>query len=179
MTISDQIQRLAERAADGDRAAVDSLVETLWPLVRKFCAARLSNADDADDATQNAVIKLFQQIGSFDAERSALGWAFAIARFECMSIARNKHRHATEAIDAAAHGVAEENPLRAAELREIAEILAPWWHQLSDAERDAIVRGAFDDAPSDPKQAAATRQRRHRALLAVRTWWRKAYGQQD
>jgi len=64
------LQKMMVRLADGDRSALHPTFEMLWPLLRRFTARHLPHAE-AEDAAQEALVKIFRQAGRFDPARSA------------------------------------------------------------------------------------------------------------
>ena len=90
------LQRLMERLADGDRGAFPPAFELLWPLLRGFAHRHLPSGD-ADDAVQEALLKIFFRAGEFDASRSALAWALGITAFEIRTARRRSVRRREDA----------------------------------------------------------------------------------
>jgi DNA-directed RNA polymerase specialized sigma24 family protein len=80
-----RLSDLLARAADGDRAALDPLLVALWPRLRAFCA-RLVTPADADDATQEALVKLCARLATYDRSRDAVTWALTLAAWECRTV---------------------------------------------------------------------------------------------
>src|SRR5580765_3238617 len=93
------LQGLMERLADGDRSAFHPVFESLWPLVRRF-AARHLHPGDADDAAQEALLRVFRRAAEFDPGRSALAWALGIAAYEIRTARRRRRRRREEAAPA-------------------------------------------------------------------------------
>ncbi len=98
-----QLQSDLRRLGDGDRAAASAVFAALWPACLQLAAQALRpprfHEGDAEDAAQNALVKLFQQAPSFDATRSALGWALALVTWECRTIRKKRSRSKEEARD--------------------------------------------------------------------------------
>ena len=79
MLAPDELDGLFARVADGDRAAFGPVFGALYPRVHAVCARITGNAADAEDAAQATMVKLFEQSHRYEAGRSALGWALALA----------------------------------------------------------------------------------------------------
>jgi RNA polymerase sigma-70 factor (ECF subfamily) len=77
----DVLQRDLARLADGDREAFHPVFVCLWPLLRGF-AGRYLSAPDAEDAAQEALVKVFARAAVFDTRRDALSWTLGIAAYE-------------------------------------------------------------------------------------------------
>jgi RNA polymerase sigma-70 factor, ECF subfamily len=71
--------QLARRAAAGERRAIAELVRRVLPRVRAVAQRMTRDAAEADDATQIALLELWQHLASFSGEGSLLGWAKVLA----------------------------------------------------------------------------------------------------
>jgi len=80
-----------ERLADGDRSAFHPVFTLLRPLLSRF-AARHLRPEDAEDAAQEVLVKIFARASEFDPERSALAWALGIAAYEIRTIRKRRRR---------------------------------------------------------------------------------------
>ena len=62
---------ILERIAEGDQSAVDDCIEQygrlVWTLANRFCA----NGSDAEDASQEIFMELWQKAGKFDPSRGS------------------------------------------------------------------------------------------------------------
>lgn len=62
---------ILQRIADGDANAIDECVETygglVWSLAKRYC----NNPDDAEDATQDIFLELWQKAERYDASRGS------------------------------------------------------------------------------------------------------------
>jgi len=156
-------------AADGDRSAIEPLFRALWaPLVRfaeRFCG------ELAEDAVQEALVKLFGQLDTFERERDGLAWAFTHVTWSARTARRARERRGeTEHVpeDAAAPIVEDRDLVRAA----LAELEA-----LPARDREVIEAALFDDRELRARLAPATfRKRLERALARLRTGWRSRHG---
>jgi RNA polymerase sigma-70 factor, ECF subfamily len=97
----DKIQ-LVTRAAEGDTLAQEHLVALLRRRVRTIARAILGHAEDAEDATQNALLEILAAAPSYRGG-SLLAWADRIA-------ARTAARHARKRRVRAAHEVSDSEP---------------------------------------------------------------------
>lgn len=70
---------LVARARRGDRAAVEALVRSHYDTVRAVCHRIVANAQDAEDATQNALIAIVRALPNFDGRAKFSTWAYRIA----------------------------------------------------------------------------------------------------
>jgi len=94
-------QRLREqlaRLADGDREAFHPVFLALHPILRRF-AGRHLRAEEAEDAAQEALVKVFAQASRFDRERDGIAWALGIAAWEIRTVRRRRQRRREEGLE--------------------------------------------------------------------------------
>ena len=153
------------RLRDGDRAAARPTFEALWPPCVGLARAMLPNVDDAKDAAQAAMMKLFEQAPSFDEQRSGLGWALALVSFECRTLRKKRSRRREDgSVDDHAFAAASidvDAGLAAAE--DIARVVNAFV-TLSDADQQTLREFLDGERGADP----AKRKRRQRALDRLR-----------
>lgn len=70
---------LVRRAIAGDAAALEKLLGIHYDMVRAVCHRIVINPDDADDATQMALIAIARSIGSFQRRSSFSTWVYRLA----------------------------------------------------------------------------------------------------
>lgn len=70
---------LVERARDGDRRALGEVLEGLRPVVHRLAVSMLWDRNDAEDATQEILIKVMTSLGSWRGEAAVTTWAYRIA----------------------------------------------------------------------------------------------------
>jgi RNA polymerase sigma-70 factor, ECF subfamily len=90
-----EVQGLLIRLADGDRSAFDPLFALVWPLLSRFTERALKGRADAQDAAQQALLKVFWRVSEFDRRQDGLSWIFGVTAFECRT-ARRKHQRRRE-----------------------------------------------------------------------------------
>lgn len=87
-----RLQECMCRLVDGDRVAFTEVFALAWPVLRRFAARMLGEGPEADDATQQAMLKVFAQAVDFDPDRDALSWMLALTVFECRTLRRSRSR---------------------------------------------------------------------------------------
>jgi len=161
------------RVAQGDRGAIADAFRGAWPPVHAFCARLLGDGPDADDAAQQAMMKLFGQAVDFDPEGDALTWALALAVWECRTIRRRRQRSRVAPLAPDAHapgvGASPEEELLA---RETEHALEESLGRLAPTDREVLLGIARGAQPA----GAALRKRRQRALDRLRQAWRAIHG---
>lgn len=84
----DDIDDLARRAQDGDDAALADLLTLLRPRVLAVCRGVLPHLADAEDACQEALIKIHGRIGSWNGRGRFTTWMHVVA----LNAARSTYR---------------------------------------------------------------------------------------
>jgi RNA polymerase sigma factor (sigma-70 family) len=160
------------RLAAGDRSAQKPVFEAVWPAVRAFCRRVLKDESAAEDAAQQAVIRLFEQASDFQRDADALSWALEIASWECRTQLRRRGRSREGALNAASLGVpsAEPTPEQSLEELELQAAVREVVGELAPAQRAALGE------KNEPRISDATwRKRRERALTRLKTLWRSRH----
>ena len=85
---------LVRRAQRGDQKAVDSLLREHYDSVRAVCHRIVINSDDADDATQMALIAIVRALPSFDGRSKFSTWVYRIATNAALDEVRRIRRRA-------------------------------------------------------------------------------------
>lgn len=124
---------IIQRVLAGDADAFRVIVRRYGGRLRGFCLARLGDADEADDAVQDVLLRAYRSLGGFRLGSSFPSWLFAIAAN------RVRTRHSRSAT----HG---ELVRRAADAARLAPDPDPQEQAVSAIER-AEVRGAVARLP--------------------------------
>ena len=66
-------------ARQGDRAALTSVVQSLQRPIYGLAIRMLAHPADAEDATQEILIKIITHLGTIRDDRAARGWALKVA----------------------------------------------------------------------------------------------------
>lgn len=160
-------------AADGDRAAIEPLFQSLWPVLVAYATRFLGDRALAEDCAQDSSVKLFGQLDRYDRERDALTWALAIATWECRTARRRIQRRAEDSVTPAA----SIDGAGALEERELVRAALATLESLPLRDREVICAALLDDDELRRTLAPATfRKRLERALGRLRTSWRSRHG---
>jgi RNA polymerase sigma-70 factor, ECF subfamily len=171
-----QLRSLFLQLAEGERKAFEPAFALLWPRLRAFCTQMLRNEADADDASQLAICKVFEQVSAYDHERPAFSWAIAIASFECRTIVRKRSRRKEDALELSLgeriqdRAPTPEEFVSEKELRSSAEAALA---ALEPAEQKAIMSAFLEDAGP---RSATERKQKERVLSRLRALWKRTYG---
>lgn len=130
----------------------------------------LGAGPDADDATQEALAKLFAAASAYDATRDALAWALTLATWECRTIRRRRQRARVAPLDDAL--LASGSPGPDTEL-DNAELTAALEHAVASLRPDD--RHVLDEVMADTRGDAAFRKRKQRMIDRLRDLVRRTY----
>lgn len=157
--LRERVATLMGRLAEGDRSAVDELYGLVWPRLRALCLARLGDEAAAEDAAQEALVKVLREAHRYDPSRDALAWLCAVASWEARTERARRRRRRTG--DLPDHAV-DPGPAPDARLLEAEEweALRSAWDELGPRDREAIDHYLSDAGPAGP----ALRKRKSRAL---------------
>ena len=81
---------LVSRCLDGDHRAFELLVERHQRALFTVAARMLGNRDDAADATQNAFVRVYQNLGTYDPHHRFFSWIYRILVNECLNVLRGR-----------------------------------------------------------------------------------------
>jgi RNA polymerase sigma factor (sigma-70 family) len=168
-----ELSRLMSRLADGDRSVFDDVYTRLWPIVNSFCGKTLGAAD-AEDASQQALLKLFDRAAEFERDRDALTWALSIAVWEVKTIRKRHQRSKTAALDEQPVQTADYDPEGLNAERQIVQAAQQVLGQLSEQDQQTLLATFHEEIP-EAVTGATFRKRRERALSRLRAAWSRIY----
>jgi RNA polymerase sigma-70 factor, ECF subfamily len=93
----DDIDELARRAQDGDSDALESLLAAVRPRTLNVCRGVLPYTPDAEDACQEALIKVAQKIGTWNRRGRFTTWLHVVAVNSARSTYRRMKNQAVAA----------------------------------------------------------------------------------
>ncbi|UZI30345.1 RNA polymerase sigma factor [Streptomyces sp. VB1] len=160
-------EQLIVAAQRGDVDSITALVSDVHPNVRRFARSLCATPEDAEDATQEALIILYRKIGMLRASGALASWMFRIVRNECLRRARTMRAHAP--LPDAAVRSAEEVVLQRIEAGKVAAAIAA----LPAEQRRVLIMRDIQGysgrmvAEALGLSTAAMKSRLHRARTAV------------
>lgn len=83
-------------AVAGDRRALEAVARAWWPEIRRWCLLELGDPVLAEDACQEALVRLVRFIGQWDAHRPFQPWLRQIARNACRDLRARQGRREME-----------------------------------------------------------------------------------
>src|SRR5580765_8084644 len=108
--------RLVARCLEGDQGAFEPLVARYERVLFSVALRLVGDYEDARDATQNAFVRAYEHLETFDPQRRFFSWIYRIVVNECLNLRRSRHPNepladtietpggAFEAVDAAETG---------------------------------------------------------------------------
>jgi len=160
---------LLDAACRGDAAALDALLATLQPDLRRMARLRCSTSEDADDAVQIALWRVQRSVGTLRALPALAAWLFRIVERECFRLFRSLRGNTelTESIEASLYAKPVPVQLRHDLVKAIRGLPAIY--------REVLVLRDIDEL-SGPETAsrldipvATVKMRLHRARALMRT----------
>ena len=164
------IQEELTALARGERAAFDPLFRRLWPLLRGF-ARRFLSAEEADDAAQEALLRIFRRASEFDPGRDALAWVLGVAAWQVRTHRTKARRRREEPADALTEReTSAASPEEQAAALELTAALDRALAELKPDDAATLLAYACGERPDLP--GATFRKRVERALGRLRARWR-------
>jgi RNA polymerase sigma-70 factor (ECF subfamily) len=84
---------LLRAAVAGDPTAVDALLRQHWPDIHRWCRIHVADRVLADDAAQEAVVRVMRSIHQVDPTRPLLPWLRRVVATACIDLLRRRGRH--------------------------------------------------------------------------------------
>lgn len=167
---------LVVAARDGDRAAVEELLERYEPSIYRFGLRMCGDEDAAREVLQETLLAAFRYLPGFRGDAALSTWLFQIARSFC--IKERRGQHPTRSLDA--RGAPElvdpqPQPDARAHAREIGVALSRAIAALPPEQREVLilrdVEGLSAEQAADVVgiSVGAIKSRLHRARMALRT----------
>jgi RNA polymerase sigma-70 factor (ECF subfamily) len=132
-------RELVARARDGDAAALERLVEAAYPRVRRWALVHTGEEAEADDLTQDVLIRMIRNLDGFQGDARFATWLYAVTRNAAVDRHRRGRRrtlvseHASD--EGALHPWRPEDPARATERRELGRLVRSYFAELPERQR--------------------------------------------
>ena len=150
----DETGQLVKAAQEGDRLAFDELIRRYRDRIVALALHLTGSRTEADDITQEAFLRAYHQIGSFEGRSQFFTWLYRIAVNRALNGRRDGARRRTVTLDdprvqAAIAVDAYGDPRRAAELRQTYTRLVAALDALSPTLRSTVVLVALQGLSQD------------------------------
>jgi RNA polymerase sigma-70 factor (ECF subfamily) len=137
------------RCLDGDPEEYEAIVSRYQRRLFNVALRMLGNYEDARDATQNAFVKAYEHLDSYDPAQRFFSWLFRILKNECLNVLRARRPSQPVSLDLpTARGA---DPV---EVRERQHAIQTALLSLSTEYREVVVLRHFTDLSYD--EIAAT-----------------------
>lgn len=103
-TETDDDAACVQRCLRGDPSGFEPLVQRYHRPLFNVAARLLGNREEALDSTQNAFVKAYEHLSSFDPGQRFFSWIYQIVRNECMNVLRTRRPSAPLPDDLVASG---------------------------------------------------------------------------
>jgi RNA polymerase sigma-70 factor (ECF subfamily) len=96
ITDADRDQALVRRLSRGDREALRELYESHGARVHRLCLRLLGRAAEAEDATQEVFVRLFERAADFDGRARFTTWLHRVTTNLCLKALERERLRRTE-----------------------------------------------------------------------------------
>lgn len=140
MDPGDPERDLVDRLRTRDPRALEDAWRELGARVHRLCRRMLGRPDDAEDATQEVFLKLYERVGSFEGRSRLATWIYRLAVHHCLHrLERERLRAADELTDDLAERDPLACPVEGSSRAEAAERLERLLARLSPEHRAVLV----------------------------------------
>lgn len=139
---------LIAKAVKGDINAFEQLIEDYQSMVYNISLKTLYNAEDAADAAQDALIKVYKNIGSFQGKSKFSTWIYRITYNVCLDKIRKNKNQEYELIDNTVEDTAP-TPQSALMDTERAEVIQKAIYSLPHDQKTVIIMRDVNGLPYD------------------------------
>lgn len=136
---------LVRRCLEGDTAAFEPLVERYHRPLFNLAARLLGNREEALDSTQNAFVKAFEHLATFDQHQRFFSWIYQILRNECLNVLRARRPSGELPDDLTASG----SPADGLENGERKRAVQAALLELTDDQREVVLLRHFTELSYD------------------------------
>jgi RNA polymerase sigma factor (sigma-70 family) len=163
-------ERLARRAASGDERALETIYRRYHQDLYRFCLAMTGDAQDAQEALQNTMVKVLRALPGERRRIKLKPWLYRIARNEAVEVLRRRRDNEELEVDVPTVGSVAET----AETRERLRALLDDLEQLPQRQRAVLLLRELSGCDFEEigdafgTSAAVARQTLYEARLGLR-----------
>jgi RNA polymerase sigma-70 factor (ECF subfamily) len=148
--VTEDDSELVAQCLAGRTAAFEPLVARYQRPLFNLAYRMLGSHDQAIDATQNAFVKAYQHLDSFDSNKRFFSWIYRILKNECLNVLRDRRPGEPLPHDLAASG----GPIEDLERRERRMAVQTALRALTDEHREVILLRHFTELSYEEIAAA-------------------------
>lgn len=160
------LEGLMMRLVAGDTLAFEPLFAALWRPALRYAQHLVGDAAAAEDVTQRALIRLFEEAPGYRRGSAVLPWALSLTYWEARSERRRRTRSKVAAGDV--HGAVDERPNALNQLMDEEARSELMRLTASMSPEDRAILGLEDTTLAAHISPSAVRKRRQRLLDRLR-----------
>lgn len=143
---------LVRRARDGDPDALRTLVDGVYPTVRRWALVHTGNTAEADDLTQDVMVHVIQHLDSFAGTSRFTTWLYTVTRNAATDRLRRSGRRARKLEDprlqAEVMPGSPDDPSAGADRSHIGGVIAAFFEELPERQREVFDLSELQGLPS-------------------------------
>lgn len=144
MNSIESIETKIARIQAGEVYIFADIIDTYQNRIYKYCLRLLNNREEAEDAVQDIMLKVFEKVRYYQPKGSFTSWLYKVAYNHCLNLLRRRklQRQVSRLFG---REVAAESAERAAEDTMFSEPLASALEMLTVEERNLLILRIFED----------------------------------
>lgn len=139
---------LVERARAGDELAFARLVRSVRDQLYRWALVKTGDPDDAEDVTQEVLLKLRRALPAFDGRSRLTTWLYTIVRTTAADLHRRRTRRAEVLEEAAREAVAEAAPPPGLDQERLSSLVLAFFRELPERQREVFDLCELQGHPS-------------------------------
>ncbi|MCQ2515116.1 MAG: sigma-70 family RNA polymerase sigma factor [Ruminococcus sp.] len=151
----DTFQNLIKEAKNGNKSAWNEIDTIYRPKLYSYCYKWFKNTEDAQDATQEILIKCYKKLNLLNDDSKFENWLFMIARNECNEIIRKRKKSVdtvendeeTDALANISDDCIDSNPEQIYESKEQLNFLVSLLNTLPKEQKFCFIQRVLYDMP--------------------------------
>ncbi len=143
----ERLAPLVQDARAGDRDAMEALLRAAHPLIRRWALARAGSVEIADDAAQDALVRVYRYLGGFAGRSRFTSWLYRLTSHAVQDRLSRRGRRREEVVDpealvirvdAASVEQSPNDPGDAVDLKRTMELVRAFFGELPDRQREVF-----------------------------------------
>ncbi len=176
--LNEAVTPLVQRAQAGDQQALGDLLRRCYQQIYRWALSLTGDRDDADDVTQDVLIRVHQRLGQFREQSSFTTWLYRVTRNSAGDFHRRRVRRERAVERSARHERgqpgATATPLEELEASNVTELVKALFEELPERQREVFDLVDLQNwSPVEVSQALSmkpvtVRAHLHRARRTIR-----------
>ncbi len=144
MNSIESIETKIARIQAGEVYIFADIIDTYQNRIYKYCLRLLSNREEAEDAVQDIMLKVFEKVRYYQPKGSFTSWLYKIAYNHCLNLLRRRKLQ-QQISRLFGREAAAESTEQAVENKMFSEPLASALEKLTVEERNLLILRIFED----------------------------------